>query len=43
MKEATFPMAIKLLVAIRWFFDCADGKRATPPSCTLIANYNVLL
>ena len=36
-------MAIKLLIAVRWFFACADGDRATLPSCASIVAYNTLL
>ena len=42
-KEATFLMAIRLLIAVRSFFDCADGEWSTTPSCTLIGAYNALL
>ena len=43
MKEATFPTAINLVIAIGSLFSCADGKRATSPSCTLIGAYNTSL
>ena len=42
-KEATFPTAINLLIAIGSLFSCADGERATPPSCTSIDAYNTSL
>ena len=29
-KEATFPIAIKLMIAIKLLFSCVDGERATP-------------
>ena len=43
VKEATFPTAINLLIAVGSLFSCADGERATPPSCTSIGTYNTLL
>ena len=42
-KEAIFPTAIKLLIAIGSFAACEDGERATPPSCASIGAYNALL
>ena len=39
-KEATFPTAINLLIAVGSLFSCVDGERATPPSCTSIGAYN---
>ena len=42
-KEATFLMAIKLLITIGSLYCCADGKRATPLSCASIDAYNALL
>ena len=41
-KEATFPTAIKLLIA-NSLFSCADGEWPTPRSCALIGAYNTLL
>ena len=40
VKEATFSMAINLLIAVGLLFSCADGERATPPSCASIGTYN---
>ena len=42
IKEVTFPLAIKLLIAIGSLFACANGERAMPPSCTSIGAYNAL-
>ena len=42
-KEATFPTAINLLIAIGLLFSYADGERATSPSCASIGAYNTLL
>ena len=42
-KQATFPTAINLLIAIGFLFSCGDGERATPPFCTSIGAYNTLL
>ena len=42
-KEAAFPMAIKLLIAVGSLFSCADGKQATPLFCASIGAHNVLL
>ena len=42
-KEATFPTAINLLIAVGSLFSCPDGEWATPPSCTSIGAYNTLL
>ena len=42
-KEVTFPTAIKLLIAVGWFFAWANGERETLPSFTLIGAYNTLL
>ena len=38
-----FPMAIKLLIAVRWFIACAHCKRATQLSRVSIGAYNALL
>ena len=32
-KEAAFPTAINLLIAIGSLFSCVDDERAMPPSC----------
>ena len=42
-KEATFPTAINLLIAVGSLFSCADGERATLPSCASISTYNTSL
>ena len=42
-KRGDFPMAIKLLIAVKWFFAWNDGERETPPSCASISGYNTLL
>ena len=42
-KEAIFPTAINLLIAVGSLFFCTDGERATTPSCTSIGTYNTLL
>ena len=41
--EATFLMAMKLLMTVRSLFASADGERAILPSCTSIGTYNALL
>ena len=43
MKEAIFPTAIKLLIAVGSFVAYEDGERATPPSYVSIGAYNALL
>ena len=43
LKEVGFPTAINLLIAVGLLFFCADGERATPPSCASICAYNTLL
>ena len=43
VKEATFPTAINLLIAVGSLFSCTDGERATSPSCTSIGAYNTSL
>ena len=43
LKEATFPTAINLLIAVGLLFSCAGGERATSPSSTSIGAYNTLL
>ena len=35
-KEATFPTAINLLIAVGSLFSFPDSERATPPSCASI-------
>ena len=42
-KQAIFPTAINLLIAVELLFPCADGERARPPSCASICTYNTLL
>ena len=42
-KQAIFPTAINLLIAVELLFSCTDGERATLPSCTSIGAYNTLL
>ena len=42
-KEATFLMAIRLLIIVRLLVACADGKWATTPSCVLMGACNTLL
>ena len=42
-KEATFPTAINLLIAVGSLFSYADGERAKPPSFASIGAYNTLL
>ena len=43
VKEATFPMAIRLLIAVRLLVACADGEWAPAPSCVLMGACNALL
>ena len=43
VKEATFPTAINLLIAVGSLFSCADGERATSPSCVSIGAYKTSL
>ena len=42
-KEATFLMAVRLLIAVKLLFACTDGEWATTPSCMSMGAYNVLL
>ena len=42
-KEATFPIAIRLLIAIGSLVACADGEWATTPSCMSMGACNALL
>ena len=42
-KEATFPTAINLLIAVGSLFSSANGERPTPPSYASIGAYNTLL
>ena len=41
-KEATFPTAIRLLIAIGSLVACTDGEWATTPSCVSMGAYNAL-
>ena len=43
LKQATFPTAINLLIAVGLLFSCVDGEWATPSSCASIGAYNTLL
>ena len=43
VKDAAFPIAIRLLIDIKSFFACANGKQVMLPSCMLIGAYNALL
>ena len=42
-KEATFLMAIKLLIALGSLFTCTNGEWVTAPSWASIGTYNALL
>ena len=42
-KEATFPIVIKLLIAIGFLFACTDGEWAMLPSCTSNSTCDALL
>ena len=41
-REATLPMAIKLLIAVKSLFLYFDGEQTTMPICTSIGFYNAL-
>ena len=42
-KEATFPIAIRLLIAVGSLVACVDGEWATTPSCLSMGACNALL